>query len=354
MNVIPPLIIDAARLTSSTVVETAPAAYAAGTTYALNDTASVAGAAGLITVYRSLQDPNIGHTPASSPTWWENIGETYQVYSAAVSYALADKVIDPTTHLVYESVQAANLNKPLVETADPPVWWLESGTTNKWSMFDLTRDTRTIVPNSLTVVITPGQRVNSLALRKVVAQSVHITITSGGVTVYDYTENFTIREVFDWSDYFFAEFEYRDSLVLFDLPPYGNAIITIVFTGGQVECGACVVGNFVYIGDAEFQAESDVLNFSTIERNFDGSINRLIQRRNVPQLNITLVVNKSRIKSVCAVRDLLNATPAVWATVTDHDDLWFESLLRLGIYTRFSINVARTDEAVINLEVEDI
>jgi len=60
MIVLPPLAITDARLTSTTVPEVAPAAYAGGTTYALNATASVAGAAGLLTVYRSLQADVVG------------------------------------------------------------------------------------------------------------------------------------------------------------------------------------------------------------------------------------------------------------------------------------------------------
>ena len=46
------------------VLPNAPA-YAAGTTYALDAYVTSAGV-----VYRSLQAGNVGHTPATSPTWW--------------------------------------------------------------------------------------------------------------------------------------------------------------------------------------------------------------------------------------------------------------------------------------------
>jgi hypothetical protein len=44
----------------------APLAYASGTTYAINTTVTSGGI-----YYVSLQDSNTGHTPASSPTWWQ-------------------------------------------------------------------------------------------------------------------------------------------------------------------------------------------------------------------------------------------------------------------------------------------
>src|ERR1041384_592250 len=41
-------------------------AYNSGTTYAINDPVDDG-----LHSYRSLQNANTGHTPASSPTWWE-------------------------------------------------------------------------------------------------------------------------------------------------------------------------------------------------------------------------------------------------------------------------------------------
>ena len=72
-------------LISSSVPEVPPAAHVMGTTYAKDATASAGAVGGLITVWKSLQAANTGHTPASSPTWWLNIGTTYAVHDLVIA-----------------------------------------------------------------------------------------------------------------------------------------------------------------------------------------------------------------------------------------------------------------------------
>ncbi|MES1979543.1 MAG: hypothetical protein V4451_15990 [Pseudomonadota bacterium] len=352
MNVIPPLTITDARMTSSTVPEVAPAAYNAGTAYALNDTVSVSGSAGLQTVYKSLQSANTGHTPASSPLWWVSIGETYQSYSGASTYALGDMVINATTHLVYESLAASNTGNALTDTTK----WLEVGPTNRWAMFDTLRNTATSVPSTLTIVLTPGERTDSIALLGLVADSVSISITSGGSPVYSYSASLVKRYVGDWYDYFFKTFARQPSFAKFDLPPYTDAVITVTLsvTTGNVSCGACVVGVAQYIGEVQYEAESDVLNFSSVTRDFAGGISSIVQRRNVPKTLQNILVEKSRVNAIRDLRDALAATPAVWAGLDDSTNDYFEAVLILGFYKRFSINLRDPVQASISLELEEI
>lgn len=352
MRVIPPLAITDAMLTSSTAVETAPAAYAGGTTYALNDTASVAGSAGLITVYKSLAGSNTGHDPASSPLWWVSIGEVYAAYNGATTYALGDTCQDNTNHLIYESLEAGNVGNALTDTSK----WLEIGKTNPWAMFDLLRNTATSQPGSITVVLTPGERVDSIALLGVVANSVSITITSDAVTVYTLSESLNTRESFGWYDYFFRPITTRPSLIRFDLPPYTNAVITVTLAAdtGNAECGACVIGTSEYLGRVLAEAESDVLNFSSVTRNAFGD-SQLVPRRNVPRTQQQIIADKSRVNRIRTLRDSLNATPAVWSGLDDLDsDGYFEAVLILGIYKRFTINLRHPQHAAISLELEEV
>ena len=356
MKVIPPLAITDSMLTSSTVAEPfAPSAYAGGTTYALGAIVSVSAD---FAAYISLAAGNIGHTPNVSPLWWKKIGVTETAYNAGTTYAKGDTCSLAVTHRCYESLQAANTgNTP--NAAASAAWWLDVGPTNKWAVFDSLRNTQTFQSTSpLTIVITPGFRVDSLALLGLNATSVTLseTSTAGGGTVFNHTESLSSRITTDWYDYFFKEFEYRPSYIAFDIPPFADGIITVSVTNsaGAAACGACILGSAQYIGAVQYNAESDAVNYSTITRDDFGNVT-LIPRRSIPKTTQTLLCSKSLIDIVRALRDALNATPAVWSGLDDDATQdYYESLLILGIYRRFTINLAYEDNAMISLELEEI
>jgi hypothetical protein len=299
-----------------------------------------------------LISSTVSEPDAGSPT-------TETVFTLAGSptptYALGAVVIDTSTHLKYESL-VANNSAALSDTAS----WLELGATNKWAMFDLLRNTATRAPSPLTVVLSPGERVDSLALLGMDATSISVSVDSAvgspSENYYTYSADLNTREVLDWYDYFFNDFSTQPSLVLFDLPPYSSAAITISLTNtnGTVECGALVLGSYLYIGDVQQRAESDVINFSTVTRDFDGGVSTMVQRRNVLQTRQELLVSKTRVNAIRNMRDALNATPAVWSGIEDSEHDYFESLLILGFYKRFSISMALPEHAIISLELEEI
>ena len=75
MILIRPKEISGSVLDATNIVETAPAAYAGGTTYPIGDQVTVFTGTTAV-LYESLQNSNTGNTPASSPLWWEPIGTT--------------------------------------------------------------------------------------------------------------------------------------------------------------------------------------------------------------------------------------------------------------------------------------
>ena len=126
MKVIQPITIDSTNIISSNLYETAPTAYVEGTTYGLDAYASVAGLLGEILIYRSLQAGNIGHTPSSSPTWWVYSSSTYTpwVFSERAGrtapYQVGQRVLDTSTHSVYESLIADNTS--VLDAVTNPIW----------------------------------------------------------------------------------------------------------------------------------------------------------------------------------------------------------------------------------------
>ncbi len=301
MRVIPPLTITDSIFTSSTCAEPASGevAYAGGTTYGLGDQVIVVAEH---RTYQSLSAGNIGHTPISSPTYWLDIGPTM-----------------------------------------------------KWKMMDLYRNTQTTHGTPLTVVLTPGVRTDSIGLLGLDGDTVTVSMTSSGTTVYSNTIDLNTRGAFNWFDYFFLPFDSLPSIVLFDLPAFTNGIITITIAraSGSVSCGGLVLGSSQYLGKTKYGAVSEELNFSTVERDEFGNAT-LIPRRSVPKTNQTTELDKAYVNRVRVVRKLLNAVPALWSGVDDVDSEFFEALLILGVAKQFSINLAYTDAAIITLELEEV
>lgn len=278
-----------------------------------------------------------------------------EVVWAAGAYAEGDQRIVVATHRIYRAYAA--IPSSTVRPDLDPAQWQDIGPTNRWAMFALDRNTQTVGTSPLTVVISPGKRIDAFALTGLDATGETLEMDTGGPPIYTHTESLITRTISTWSDYFFGEFGNKSSVVRFDLPPVSGAEITITITngGGPSKCAACVIGNSFYIGSAELGAESLALNFSEIEREFDGSLATLIPRRTVPKTTQNILLDKLEVNKTRMLRTKLNAVPAVWSTMDDdNEDGYFEALLILGVYKEWTINMTYPEHAKITLELEEI
>ncbi len=297
----------------------------------------------------TITDAMVTSSTAAEPA----AGETAWV--SGTTYALGDVVIRTTTHRKYERLIAGAGTTPPESDA---LNWLDVGPTNKWAMFDLLRNTATTVTGGpLTVTITPGQRVSAIALMGCVASAVTVTVVAGGQeTVPTFTQSLIRRTTRGWFDYFFKPFRRQPSVVLFDLPPFSGAAVTVQLetTEGVATCGAMVIGQGEFLGSTQYQANSEALNFSTVTRDEFGNAT-LVPRRTVPKTSQTLFSTKESVNNLREIRSQLNAVPAVWSGADDvTDDGYFEALLILGIYKEFSINMDFPTHARVSLELEEI
>ena len=80
----------------------------------------------------------------------------------------------------------------------------------------------------------------------------------------------------------------------------------------------------------------------------------MVPRRNIPKTTQTLELDKTLLNRVSAIRDLLNATVAVWSGLDDTNDGYFDALLVLGFYRTFSFNLNSPTLAIVNLDLEEI
>jgi hypothetical protein len=385
MRVIPPLTITEARLTSSTAPEpgVGEAAWASGTTYAIGDKVILGSPSSTVTITiaspvvvswasNGLPDgtPIVLTTTGALPTGLTAGRIYYVVNRAAGTFQLSatlDGAAIVTTgsqsgthtataqiHRRYESQAASNIGNP--PAIDAGTKWLDIGPTNRWACFDLLRNTATTFPASPgIIVITPGQRVDSIGLVGLVADSVTVKVTVAAVDVYTRTENLSTREVLDWYDYFFAPFTYKSAFALFDLPPYSTGVITVTLTRsvGLPELGGLVLGSNVYLGRTLHDAENDALNFSKVNRDDFGN-SELVPRRTVPKVKATTRIAKAGVNKAIAARVALNAQPALWSGLDDTESGYFEPLLILGYYRQMTVTMDQPEEGLLNLELEEI
>lgn len=384
MRAIPPLSITNARLTSSTVAEpgVGEVAWTSGATFAAQERAILGAPASTVTL--SIASPCVvtwasNGLPNGTPVYFTTTGalptglavgaEYYVVNRASGTFQVSDMpggapivttgsqsgthTATAFIHRTFESQAAGNTGNP--PAIDDGTKWIDIGPTSQWAMFDLDRNTPTTGPSPLTVVLTPGVRTDALALVGVVADSVDITVTSGGGTVYTETIDLSRREVLDWYDYFFAPFLTAPSLARFDLPPYTNGVITVTASrsSGPVSIGGLVMGSSVYMGQAQHTAQSGALNFSTIARDVYGN-SVLTRRRTVPKVSAVVWCDKSLVNRLRDLRAATNAVPTLWALLEDDAHDYFEAGLILGIYKQFEIGLDHPDTAITTLELEEV
>jgi hypothetical protein len=352
MRVTPPIEVTASILTSISVPEAAPSAYAGGTTYGLGEQASVAGTGTVIEVYESLQDANTGNAPASSPDWWRHLGTTYAAWNSGTTYAEDDIVLDATTHTEYTSLVGSNLNNNPASD-DGSNWFAE--TSNRYRMFDLYRNTPTTAPSPVTAVLTPRQRIDTVAAVGLVADRVVITATVDGETLYSQDIDLNDRRTTTWSGYFFNQFVNRQAVARFDLPLSASAVIAATFSraSGDVTVGGLVIGRSQYLGVAQQEAVSDTKNTSTVTREIDGTAT-MVKRRTIPATQQVVWIKKTDIPRIVQLRAQLDAVVALWSALDDDSDGYFEALLILGFFTKWTIGADFPEDARQQLELEEV
>lgn len=271
-------------LISSTVPEAFVTTYNAGTTYGAGDIRGVTTGTSQI-VYKSLQASNTGHTPASSPTWWQVLGTVYAQYSGGTSYAIGDVVsnVASNVHELYESLVAANSGNALTDESK----WLSLGKTNRFTMFDKVVNTQTTQPEAITVVLATGL-INTLTMLNIDAVTVDIAQSISG---YTKTVNLQTHNVLNWYDYWYEPLVRATDLVVDGIPPYATSQLTITANnpGGTAAIGTCFVGKSRTIGKTKWDLTGGNISYSSSNTDTFGNIS-MVRRPGARLLNFEVQI----------------------------------------------------------------
>lgn len=286
-----------------------------------------------------------------------NVPETdYAAYNPATTYALGDRVIVIGTniHKIYESLQAANVGHT---PATEPTWWLDRGATNRWKMFDTLVNSQTEYATNIQFSLSIAGRINAIALLNLWATSVTIVATSPteGVVFNRTVSMQSDLGTGNWWDYFFDYAVWDNSiwdstLVITDIPVHPDLVIDVTISGiaGVTKCGACIVGMTKNIGLLQYGAGVGIQDYSIKTRDTWGNYT-VMERAYNKRANFTLDIISSAVDNLLITLSNYRAIPILYI-----GDESYDSTIILGFYKDFSINIAYFSYSVCSIEIEGI
>ncbi|PZR36500.1 hypothetical protein [Caulobacter segnis] len=257
-------------------------------------------------------------------------------------------------HRTYQSV------KLTTNTGNPPAIddgtnWYDVGPTNLWSMIDLYRPSVTWGVSPMTFQLTPGQRIRSIFLGEMDAETARVVVKVGGVTVYDVTSQLWTRKTFTPTDFCFKPWTRRKDAQRIDLPLYSNPVIEVTLTKstGQVGIGEVVIGNPEYMGKTQYGAKRPFKNFTKFDRRTDGTPNAPKRQRNVPTASMSIMFDKENTPNLLDLADRSNGLICVWSGIDDDAHSYFPAALILGLATTFEPDLSQPDHGLLTLVAEE-
>lgn len=288
-----------------------------------------------------------------------NVPETdYAAWAIGTAYNAGDHSIVVSTHKIYEAlVNVTGGSSPEVDVLAAIPKWLEISATNRWKAFDTKVGTQTSQATSITHKITPGQVFDSIAFLNVDAITIQVVLTDP-VEGIVYNKIIDLQTTIitgagttiDWYTYFFSSIFRLTDVVLFDVPPYLNAVmdITITYTGGTAKVGGIVFGLQSTLGITQYSPNIGIHDYSIKEQDPFG-VWSIMERAFSKKMSCDVKVEKASIADVQNLLALYRSTLLVWVGSED-----YTSLIVYGFYKDFSIVIRYPTFAICNIEIEGL
>lgn len=280
-----------------------------------------------------------------------NVPETdYSAWSSGTTYAAGARVILTSTHRIYESLQATNLNKnPVTES----LWWIEVAPTNRWACLDASVSTGTSQADNIKYTFRPGTVINALAalnLKNATQLTITVTSDSFGV-VYSKSIDLLSAPVSPaWWDWFYGVRRSRTQDVELDLPSYLDCTIVVEIDGGSdLFVGVLMMGQQRRFGvGIEYGARVGIQDYSRKEKNDFGDT-VLIERAFAKRANFSLMVAKAETDALQDFLSDIRATNCLWIGSTE-----YEATTVFGWCKNFEILISYPEHSLCELQLEGL
>ena len=277
-----------------------------------------------------------------------SVAETdYAAWSAGAAYILGQRAIRTATHSIYERlVPGTTATAPEADLVN----WARVGPTNRWAMLDGAVGTATSAAGPITITLAPGL-VRGLALLDLDVESVAVEMTVGATVVYARTFNAIASgdDVDNWFDFFFDAIERRRTVVVTDLPPFGEAEIAVTLTGsGTISVGSLILGVVYDLGATQSGATVGIVDYSRKEADEFGAV-VVAERAYAKRMTLPLILDTVRVDIATARLARIRARPVVWIGSERVD-----SLVVYGWVKDWSRDIPGMTLSACSLEIEGL
>lgn len=227
------------------------------------------------------------------------------------------------SHLVYESVVAANLGNVPYKTLT--TCWLEQGVVNAHQMFDSAYQTATQNMGSIEVSLRTRSLVNSVALLNSEGMSATVTQVESGHTQ---TKPLRRHPVSTWYKFYFTRPIFVDDLIFEDIPPVVGGTLQVVVNGstGVAKCGVMVAGDRFIVGLTEDGLTREIDDYSITQPDKFGTISP--KKRGYSQLmRLDVMVERSSADRVTRFLERNRATELVAVGITGYSMTYLYCIL---------------------------
>jgi|GEM_PF-2777045 len=228
---------------------------------------------------------------------YSNVPMVEPPYSADTTYAKDAAVYDPVTKIVYWSMQASNLGKPLSD----PAWWNKRTAINRWAMLDDRNDTQTEANEDILIVLSARAITQGLYLGNLDANEIRIAMTDQkrGLVYTETRSQVVSRSMASFYRWAFKRIRRRSYFLTLKLPVYANALVTILIRrpGGVAKCGMCMLGPATDVGLSHYGLSTELKDFSDTSFNPDGT-SKTVVRGYAKRMSVDVEVDNQEIDDV--------------------------------------------------------
>jgi len=278
----------------------------------------------------------------------------YDEFAVETTYGLGDRIIVAAEHVVYESLQAANIgNTP----ASSPTRWIEVGPTNRWKCFDGSNSTQTVTDGgaapSIGYWIEPGRAISSVGVLNVSAASslaIKMTDDTYGEVYSTVVDMSAIPDSPDWWSWFFGERTAPAQFVATDLPAFPGATLSILLSGSSdLAVGVILVGpNRRFSDGVQYGARIGIQDYSRKEVNDFGDT-VLVERAFAKRASMTLLLTASEVDRFQLFLAKVRAIPCLWICTSE-----YQAMTIFGFYKNFEILINYISHADCSLDLEGL